>query len=100
MNYVGQSVARVSVPKTHTFMLFLSIVASWLIKVYDKKPASFQWVEQNLKRSLSSYISPESVSDSFEFTISTLILWLCIYLRYLVYCYLNDVIGLSVLVIG
>ena len=73
---------RVSVPKPHTFMLFLSIVTAYLIKVYDKKPSSFAWVEQNVKSRLSSYMSPESVTDSIDFTIATLILWLCIYLAY------------------
>ena len=73
---------RVSVPKPHTFMLFLSIVTAYIIKVYDKKPSSFAWVEQNVKSRLSSYMSPESVTDSIDFTIATLILWLCIYLAY------------------
>lgn len=73
---------RVSVPKPHTFMLFLSIVTAYIIKAYDKKPSSFAWVEHSVKMTLSYYISPDSVTDSLEFTISALILWLCIYLAY------------------
>ena len=75
-------IKRVSVPKPHTFMLFLSIVTAYIIKAYDKKPSSFAWVEHSVKMTLSYYISPDSVTDSLEFTISALILWLCIYLAY------------------
>ena len=64
-------------------MLFIAMGAAYIIKVYEiNKPASLTWVEQNLKLTLSQYISPSSVNDSVEFTISTLILWLCIYMSY------------------
>ena len=70
-------------PKNQTVMLFIAMGAAYIIKVYDiNKPASFAWVEHNVKLTLSQYISPNSVNESVEFTISTLILWLCIYMSY------------------
>lgn len=75
--------SRVSVPQNKTVMLFIAMGMAYIIKVYDiNKPASVAWVEQNVKLTISQYVAPGSVNASLDFTISTLILWLCIYMSY------------------
>lgn len=79
----GYAQFRVSVPQNKTVMLFIAMGAAYIIKVYDiNKPASVAWVEQNVKLTISQYVAPGSVNASLDFTISTLILWLCIYMSY------------------
>ncbi|CAG5113863.1 Oidioi.mRNA.OKI2018_I69.chr2.g7953.t1.cds [Oikopleura dioica] len=73
---------RVSISRTPSVLVILSTITAYIIKVFDKKPASFELVEKNVLFYISEYISPESFGESIEFSISVLLLWLSYSLCY------------------
>jgi hypothetical protein len=87
---------RVSISRTPSVLVILSTITAYIVKVFDKKPASFEvqdrfekdkknlfkLVEKNVLFYISEYISPESFGDSIEFSITVLLLWLCYSLCY------------------
>ena len=86
---------RVSISRTPSVLVILSTITAYIVKVFDKKPASFEvqncfenliitfkLVEKNVLFYISEYISPESFGDSIEFSITVLLLWLSYSLCY------------------
>ncbi|CBY40768.1 unnamed protein product, partial [Oikopleura dioica] len=73
---------RVSISRTPSVLVILSTITAYIVKVFDKKPASFELVEKNVLFYISEYISPESFGESIEFSITVLLLWLSYSLSY------------------